>query len=89
MMGGIDSAEDIANANLISAAPDMYEALKALVALLDSDDPIEVGCHCTDSPSHTVIARPDRPGAQVDAQGVLQSIRFLEGGEVFGKRQND
>jgi hypothetical protein len=35
-----------ANAQLIAAAPDMYEALKDLVKLLECDDPVEVGCSC-------------------------------------------
>lgn len=39
----------MANSHLIAAAPTMYKALKSLVGLLDSDVPIEVGCHCTDS----------------------------------------
>lgn len=38
-----------ADAYLIAAAPDLLQACKDLVALLDSNEPIEVGCHCTDS----------------------------------------
>jgi len=34
---------------LYKAAPAMYEALKALVSLLDGEDPVELGCHCTDT----------------------------------------
>lgn len=41
--------------SLREAARDMYEALKDLVGLLDSDDPVEVGCHCTDSGDALVV----------------------------------
>lgn len=37
------------NAYLIAAAPELLEALKELVLLMDADDTVEVGCHCTDS----------------------------------------
>jgi hypothetical protein len=37
------------DARLIAAAPDLYEALERLIDLLDSEEPITVGCHCTDT----------------------------------------
>lgn|GEM_PF-3227225 len=37
------------------AIPEIVEALKSLVALLNSGDPVEVGCHCTDSGEGHVV----------------------------------
>lgn len=37
-----------ANATIISVVPQMYWALKELVNLLDAEDPVEVGCYCTE-----------------------------------------
>lgn len=38
-----------ANANLIAAAPDLLAACKSLVELMDSEDEVVVGCHCTNT----------------------------------------
>lgn len=40
-----------ANAHLIAAAPDMYEVLKEIEGFLDNDEdePMTIGCHCTDT----------------------------------------
>ncbi len=38
-----------ANARLIAAAPEMFAALRDIVSLLDAPDPVQVGCHCTET----------------------------------------
>ena len=43
------------NQLLLEAAPDMYEALKGLIDLLDADDPGEVGCRCSNSGDTPII----------------------------------
>jgi len=43
---GVQAEENI---QLMATAPELYEALKNLVGLLNSEDTLEIGCHCTDS----------------------------------------
>ncbi len=43
-----------ANALLMIHAPGMYAIIEELVSLTECEDPVEVGCHCTDSGEYIV-----------------------------------
>lgn len=51
----IPIVESQANARLISAAPNMYVALKELISLTYEEDPVEAGCYCTETSEGPII----------------------------------
>ena len=57
MAGAEDEPESIANAQLIAAAPEMYEALKAIFQHVESDNIKRIGSQCTLCHTYRTMAR--------------------------------
>lgn len=57
------------DAHTIAAAPDLLRACEGLVELMDAPDPVEVGCHCTDSDGPIICAWCAAKAAIAKAKG--------------------